>query len=122
MVVCKKPAGGEFPAPGLLSATFRVCQAFFPHSKFFGGYLLNYLDEDEIHEVDGISGSCMLVRRQVIEQIGYLDERFFAYQEDADYCFQAKEAGWKVVYHPDCPDHPFWWAGWIACPTLSINL
>lgn len=72
----------------------------FPHSKFFGGYLLNYLPEDEIHEVDGISGSCMLIRRQVIQQVGYLDERFFAYQEDADYCFQAKKAGWKVVYNP----------------------
>ena len=72
----------------------------FLHSKLFGGYLLNYLDENEINEVDGISGSCMLIRRQVIEQIGYLDERFFAYQEDADYCFQAKKAGWKVVYLP----------------------
>ena len=101
---------------------FSGLSALFPHSKFFGGYLLNYLDEDEIHEVDGISGSCMLIRRQVIEQIGYLDERFFAYQEDADYCFQAKKAGWKVVYLPCCTDHPFWWAGWVACPTLPVNL
>jgi GT2 family glycosyltransferase len=79
---------------------FSGLSTLFPHSKRFGGYLLNYLDEDEINEVDGISGSCMLVRRQVIEQIGYLDERFFAYQEDADYCFQAKKSGWKVVYLP----------------------
>lgn len=74
--------------------------ALFPKSKFFGGYLLNYLDENTTHEVDGVSGSCMLVRRVVVEQIGYFDERFFAYQEDADFCFQAKKAGWKVVYHP----------------------
>jgi GT2 family glycosyltransferase len=79
---------------------FSGLSSLFPHSKLFGGYLLNYLDEDQIHEVDGISGSCMLIRRQVIEQIGYLDERFFAYQEDADYCFQAKKSGWKVVYLP----------------------
>jgi GT2 family glycosyltransferase len=79
---------------------FLGLSSLFPKSKFFGGYLLNYLDEDEIHEVDGISGSCMLIRRQLIEQIGYLDERFFAYQEDADYCFQAKKSGWKVVYLP----------------------
>ncbi len=79
---------------------FSGLSKLFPHSKFFGGYLLNYLAEDEVHEVDGISGSCMLIRRQVIQQIGYLDERFFAYQEDADYCFQAKKAGWKVVYDP----------------------
>jgi GT2 family glycosyltransferase len=79
---------------------FLGLSALFPKSKFFGGYLLNYLDEDEIHEVDGVSGSCMLIRRQVIDQIGYLDERFFAYQEDADYCFQANKMGWKVVYLP----------------------
>jgi hypothetical protein len=79
---------------------FSGLSSLFPKSKFFGGYLLNYLDEDEIHEVDGISGSCMLIRRQMIDQIGYLDEHFFAYQEDADYCFQAKKMGWKVVYLP----------------------
>jgi len=80
---------------------FSGLSSLFPHSKFFGGYLLNYLDEDAIHEVDGVSGSCMLIRRQVIDQVGMFDERFFAYQEDADYCFQAKKAGWKVVYLPD---------------------
>jgi GT2 family glycosyltransferase len=79
---------------------FLGLSSIFPHSKFFGGYLLNYLDEDAIHEVDGVSGSCMLIRRQVVEDIGMLDERYFAYQEDADYCFQVKKAGWKVVYLP----------------------
>jgi len=79
---------------------FSGLSTLFPHSKFFGGYLLNYLDENKVNEVDGISGSCMLIRRQMVQQIGYLDERFFAYQEDADYCFQAKKAGWKIVYLP----------------------
>jgi GT2 family glycosyltransferase len=79
---------------------FSGLSALFPKSKLFGGYLLNYLDENSIHEVDGVSGSCMLIRRAVVEQVGFFDERFFAYQEDADFCFQAKKAGWKVVYLP----------------------
>jgi GT2 family glycosyltransferase len=79
---------------------FTGLSRLFPKSKFFGGYLLNYLDEDALHEVDGVSGSCMLIRCDVMEQIGYFDERFFAYQEDADYCFQAKKAGWKIFYLP----------------------
>lgn len=79
---------------------FTGLSSLFPHSKFFGGYLLNYLDENEVHEVDGVSGSCMLIRRQMINQVGLFDELFFAYQEDADYCFQAKKAGWKIVYLP----------------------
>ena len=42
----------------------------------------------------------MLIRREVIDQIGYLDENFFAYQEDTDYCRRARLAGWKVFYSP----------------------
>src|SRR4030042_3047410 len=77
---------------------FSGLSSLFPHSKLFGGYLLNYMDEDATHEVDGVSGSCMLIRRQVIDQVGSFDEQFFAYQEDAAYCFQVKKAGWKIVY------------------------
>lgn len=73
----------------------------FPNSSLLGGYLLNYMDEDETHEVAGVSGSCMLIRREILEQIGYLDEQFFAYQEDADYCFRTRQAGWQVFYVPD---------------------
>jgi len=72
----------------------------FPHSRFFGGYLKTYLKEDELTEVEAVSGSCMLVRRAVIDQIGYLDEQFFAYQEDADFCFRTRQAGWKIMYVP----------------------
>jgi GT2 family glycosyltransferase len=72
----------------------------FPDNAIFTGYLLTHLDEDQTNPVDGVSGSCMLVRREVIEQIGYLDEIFFAYQEDADYCLRARNAGWQVYYYP----------------------
>ena len=47
-------------------------------------YRLEHLDEYTLSEVDGVSGTCMLFRRKVIDDIGYLDERFFAYQEDSD--------------------------------------
>ena len=72
----------------------------FPKSRHFAGYLMTYLDENEINSVEAVSGSCMVIRRKVIEQIGYLDELFFAYQEDADFCFRAREAGWKIYYVP----------------------
>jgi GT2 family glycosyltransferase len=72
----------------------------FPKDTRFTGYLLNHLDNEVVNEVKAVSGSCMLIRRAVIDQIGYLDERYFAYQEDTDYCFQARQAGWKVYYVP----------------------
>lgn len=72
----------------------------FPQSRLFARYLMTYLDENEINEVEAVSGSCMIIRREVVEQIGYLDEQFFAYQEDADFCFRARQADWKVFYVP----------------------
>ncbi|HSQ17088.1 MAG TPA: glycosyltransferase family 2 protein, partial [Anaerolineales bacterium] len=88
------------PSPGAMISYFLKLHRLFPRSRRFGGYLLNYLDEDETHLVDGVSGSCMLVRRSAAEQASYFDEQFFAYQEDADFCFQMQRLGWKVYYHP----------------------
>jgi GT2 family glycosyltransferase len=72
----------------------------YPKNPRYAGYLMTYLDEGEINEVEAVSGSCMFIRRDVIEQIGFLDELFFAYQEDADFCFRARAAGWKIYYVP----------------------
>ncbi|MDD5467923.1 MAG: glycosyltransferase family 2 protein [Anaerolineales bacterium] len=96
----QKPCRRGESRPWAVITYFTGLSNLFPRSKWFGGYLMSYIDEDETHEVAGVSGSCMLIRRQVIQQIGYLDERFFAYQEDADFCFQARKAGWKIFYVP----------------------
>jgi GT2 family glycosyltransferase len=79
---------------------FSGLSRLFPHDRRFAGYLMTYLDEDLAHEAEAVSGSCMMIRRQVIEQIGYQDENFFAYQEDTDYCRRTRLAGWKVFYNP----------------------
>ena len=73
----------------------------FPKSKTFGRYNLTYLDENETNPVDAISGSFMFIRRKTFEQIGYLDEDFFMYCEDIDYCYRITRAGWKIYYVPD---------------------
>lgn len=96
----QKPCRRGEPRPWAVFSYFLGLSALFPKSRWFGEYLMSYKDENETHTVAGVSGSCMMIRREVIHSIGYLDERFFAYQEDADYCFQARQAGWKVYYHP----------------------
>jgi GT2 family glycosyltransferase len=73
----------------------------FPRNHRLNEYSMSYMDENATHPVAGVAGSCMLLRRQVIDQIGYLDEAFYAYQEDADICFRARQAGWKVYYYPE---------------------
>jgi GT2 family glycosyltransferase len=97
----QKPCRRGEPTPWAVVTYFLGLSALFPKSKLFGEYLMNYMDEDQAHLVAGVSGSCMLIRRAVIDQIGYLDERFFAYQEDADFCFRARQSGWLVYYAPE---------------------
>lgn len=97
----QKPCRRGEPRPWAVLTYFLGLSALFPRSRLFNQYLLTYLDEDEINSVDGVAGSCMLARRALVEQIGYLDERYFAYQEDADFCFRARQAGWKVYYMPE---------------------
>lgn len=72
------------------------------------GYVRHYLKPTEISRTSYITGASMLIRREVVEQIGLLDEHFFMYWEDTDYCFRARSAGWKlavaddsVVYHAE---------------------
>ena len=50
--------------------------------------------------VDWMSGACLLVRRTAWEQVGLLDERFFLFWEDADWCLRFRRAGWGVYYLP----------------------
>lgn len=96
----QKPCRRGEPTPLAVFSYFTGLYKRFPRSQRLGGYLLNYLDEDQVASVAGVSGSCMLIRRAVVDQIGYLDERFFAYQEDADYCRRARQADWLVYYVP----------------------
>jgi GT2 family glycosyltransferase len=96
----QKPCRRGDPRPWAVFTYFFGLSTLFPRSRLFGQYLVSYIDENATHPVAGVAGSCMLIRRQVVDQIGYLDERFFAYQEDADYCYRTRQAGWQVYYVP----------------------
>ena len=74
--------------------------ALFPRSRLFSRYNLTYLDEDETYEVDAVNGAFAFVRREAVEQVGPLDEDYFMYIEDLDWCYRFRKAGWKIAYHP----------------------
>ncbi len=63
-------------------------------------YLRVYWDHDRLREIDWATGACLLVRRETIDQVGLLDEIFFMYYEDADWCLRMHGRGWKIVYFP----------------------
>lgn len=73
----------------------------FPNNKRFGRYNLTYMDEDGTYEVDSLSGAFMMVRREAVNEVGLLDEAFFMYGEDIDWCYRLKQANWKVIYYGD---------------------
>ena len=51
-------------------------------------------------QVDWVSGACLMTRREVVDALGGLDEGFFLYWEDADFCRRARDSGWETWYHP----------------------
>ncbi|HNW60585.1 MAG TPA: glycosyltransferase [bacterium] len=90
----------SFPTPWVAFAKIAGLAALFPSSRLFGRYNLTYIDENATCEVEAISGSFMLLRREVIDQVGMLDDAFFMYGEDLDFCFRIHSAGWKIIYVP----------------------
>lgn len=90
----------SFPSPLVSFYRLAGLARAFPRSPLFGRYNLTHLDPDQPGEVDSVCGACMLVRREALDQVGGLDERFFMYGEDLDWCWRMREAGWTVRYAP----------------------
>lgn len=82
-------------------AYFSGLESLFPNSKFFSGYHQYYKDLQSIHTIDACSGAAMIVRQSVIQKVGLLDEQFFMYAEDLDWCKRFRQAGFIIVYYPE---------------------
>ncbi|MBX4188053.1 MAG: glycosyltransferase family 2 protein [Candidatus Doudnabacteria bacterium] len=67
--------------------------------KKFSDYNITGSLEQEM-EIDALTGACMLVPKKVVDSVGMLDEQFFFYGEDLDWCYRIKEAGYKIIYFP----------------------
>lgn len=63
-------------------------------------FLMKDYDHKDVKDVDWLMGACLIVRKQVVKQIGGMDERYFLYFEDVDWCRRVWEANWRVTYVP----------------------
>lgn len=68
--------------------------------RLLARYYAEDLPDDETSDVDWVTGAAMMVRRQVVEQVGGLDPGYFMYSEELDWCRRIRAAGWRVVYFP----------------------
>jgi colanic acid biosynthesis glycosyl transferase WcaI len=71
-----------------------------PSSPRFAHYTAGPLDKDDTGPVDAVNGAFMLVRRGAVDEVGAMDERYWLYAEDLDWCRRFWETGWKILYWP----------------------
>ncbi len=89
--------------PSLIDCVFYFFgfEKLFPEIKFFTRYHLLYKDLTTVHEVDAITGACMITKLKYFKQAGFFDERFFMYSEDMDLCRKYRQNGYKIIFNPD---------------------
>lgn len=90
-----------FPTPWNAICHFSGLGKLFPQSVIFNGYHLGYQNLDKIHEIDACCGAFMMVRQEVGQKLNWLDEDYFWYGEDLDFCYRVKQAGWKIIFNPE---------------------
>ena len=89
------------PTPAVAFYKIFGLSKLFPNSRKFGKYHLTYLNVDEIHKVDVLSGAFMLLRKSALEKTGLLDEDYFMYGEDIDLSYRLTIAGYNNYYYPE---------------------
>ncbi|UCD51005.1 MAG: glycosyltransferase family 2 protein [Phycisphaerales bacterium] len=91
-----------FMYPSLLNMLLSSSYLYkvFPRSRFFGRERMTWWDRTDTRDVEVVTGCYMLVRRESIDQVAFMDESFHMYGEETDWCYRFKQAGWKVLYTP----------------------
>jgi hypothetical protein len=90
----------SFPTPRNSFWKLTGMAARYPRNPRFAQYNLTYRDPNEAIEMDSGMGACLMIRLAAIDDAGLMDERFFMYGEDLDWCYRIKARGWRVRYEP----------------------
>lgn len=88
-----------YPFPTLTRELWRLF--YFDKIHPYGLYDLANWDYSKPREVDSIQGACLLLRMEVLNQVGLFDKSFFLYSEEIDLCYRIKRAGWRLVWVPE---------------------
>ena len=90
-----------FPTPWRIATEYLFLRKLAPRTRALNAFYSAGFDHTRVAEADFVMGACMLVRRAAIDEVGPLDEDFFLFSEETDWCYRFVQAGWKVLFTPD---------------------
>jgi len=88
----------SWPRPTLSRELWRLLHldSLLPYAE----YTLTKWETNQAQEVDVLLGACVLLRKDVLDQVGFLDENYFMYSEEVDLCYRIQRAGWRLFWVP----------------------
>jgi N-acetylglucosaminyl-diphospho-decaprenol L-rhamnosyltransferase len=89
-----------FPTLWRLGTEYFFLRKLAPHSSLLNAFYAGGFDHDVVRQAEFVMGACMLVRREAIDKVGLVDEDYFLFSEETDWCFRFRRAGWEVVFFP----------------------
>lgn len=95
-----QPSVRGFPTPWRLATEYLFLRKLAPHTGALNAFYARGFDHDEERSADFVMGAAMLVRRSAIDEVGLLDESFFLFSEETDWCYRFVRAGWEVLFTP----------------------
>ena len=89
-----------YPTLWRLATEYFFLRKLAPRSRTFNAFYAGGFDHDTVYDAEFLMGACLLVRHDAIDEVGLLDEDFFLFSEETDWCYRFREAGWEVVFYP----------------------
>ena len=89
-----------FPTLWRLATEYLFLRKLAPRSRLLNAFYAGGFAHDRVREAEVVMGACMLARREAIDAVGQLDENFFLFSEETDWCYRFARAGWKVLFFP----------------------
>jgi hypothetical protein len=90
----------RFPTLMMALMESTLLEQWFPHNRWRRAYHLGDVPDDHDQLVDWVNGSCLLARGRILREVGLLDEGYFMYSEELDWCKRIAAAGWQIAFVP----------------------